>query len=92
MVLLMIIPIFYGYFIGNIPYFQTNPDGCNSRKTADETSAVNFRCNQKNHLMSPKMSYRKRCAHLSFRAKGTIWNHVENHRQDAIVSVSLGKS
>ena len=26
MVLLIIIPIFYGYFIGNIAYFQTNPD------------------------------------------------------------------
>jgi hypothetical protein len=25
MVLLIIIPIINGYFIGNIPYFQTNP-------------------------------------------------------------------
>ena len=27
MVLLTIIPIFYGYLFGNIPYFQTNPFG-----------------------------------------------------------------
>ena len=27
MVLLMIIPMKNGYFIGNIPYFQTNPNG-----------------------------------------------------------------
>ena len=26
MVLLIIIPFLNGYFIGNIPYFQTNPD------------------------------------------------------------------
>ena len=28
MVLLIIIPTFYGYFIGGIPHFQTYPNGC----------------------------------------------------------------
>ena len=26
-------PVFYGYFIGNIPYFQTNPYGDGSKLT-----------------------------------------------------------
>jgi len=30
MVLLIIIPFLNGYFIGNIPYFQTNTDFCPS--------------------------------------------------------------
>ena len=45
MVLLIIIPFLNCYFIGNIPYFQTNPDGKTTKKsTSRHENVANFIC------------------------------------------------
>ena len=42
MVLLIIIPMKNGYFIGNIPYFQTNPHGDLTMKTLESPPTMSF--------------------------------------------------